>query len=112
MAALKLTETQRRRDWLIIIGASLFLLLAACLDAQALWRLPLYAAELWLLCTALYALGGEPPVPPLRHCCAAAGAVCSRAAARAAAVPVLSAPARLVLGLAAARMRPYRLAMR
>ena len=41
-----------------MLGASLFLLLAACLDAQALWRLPLYAAELWLLCTALYALGG------------------------------------------------------
>ena len=28
MAALKLTETSMRRDWLIVIGASLFLLLA------------------------------------------------------------------------------------
>ena len=56
MAALKLSETTQRRDWLIVISAALFLLLAACLDAQALWRLPLYAAELWLLCTALYAL--------------------------------------------------------
>jgi transglutaminase-like putative cysteine protease len=56
MAALKLMETHQARDWLIVVGAALFLLLAACLDAQALWRLPLYAAELWLLCTALYAL--------------------------------------------------------
>ena len=57
MAALKLMETHQARDWLIVIGSALFLLLAACLDAQELWRLPLYAAELWLLCTALYALG-------------------------------------------------------
>ncbi|MGH8205419.1 MAG: transglutaminase TgpA family protein, partial [Steroidobacteraceae bacterium] len=57
MAALKLSETTQRRDWLIVMSAALFLLLAACLDAQSLWRLPLYAAELWLLCTALYALG-------------------------------------------------------
>lgn len=65
MSALKLSETQRRRDWMIIIGASLFLLLAACLDAQALWRLPLYALEVWLLCTALYALGASPSIVPL-----------------------------------------------
>jgi transglutaminase-like putative cysteine protease len=57
MAALKLLETRGARDWLVVIGASLFLLMAACLDAQDLWRAPLYAAELWLLCTALYAVG-------------------------------------------------------
>jgi transglutaminase-like putative cysteine protease len=57
MGALKLSETTQRRDWLIVMSTALFLLLAACLDAQALWRLPLYGAELWLLCTALYALG-------------------------------------------------------
>ncbi|HEY1726600.1 MAG TPA: DUF3488 and transglutaminase-like domain-containing protein [Steroidobacteraceae bacterium] len=56
MAALKLTETTRRRDWLIVSAAALFLLLSACLGGQALWRLPLYAAELWLLCAGLYAL--------------------------------------------------------
>jgi transglutaminase-like putative cysteine protease len=71
MATLKLTETARRRDWLIILGAALFLLLAACLDGQALWWLPLYTAELWLLCTALYALGAGAEAPPtvtlLRH---------------------------------------------
>jgi transglutaminase-like putative cysteine protease len=63
MAALKLMETQRVRDWLIVLGAALFLLLAACLDAQDLWRAPFYAAELWLLCTALYALGAGAGVP-------------------------------------------------
>ena len=45
--------------------ARLFLLLAACLAAQALWLTPFYAAELWLLCTALYALGaGAAGLPP------------------------------------------------
>lgn len=66
MAAMKLSETTRLRDWLIIISAALFLLLAACLDAQSLWRLPLYALELWLLCSSLYALGAGTPAPPLR----------------------------------------------
>ncbi|HWW21175.1 MAG TPA: DUF3488 and transglutaminase-like domain-containing protein [Steroidobacteraceae bacterium] len=70
MAALKLTETSARRDWLIMVGASLFLLLAACLDAQMLWRLPLYVAELCLLCMGMYALGAGDQVPslaPLTH---------------------------------------------
>jgi transglutaminase-like putative cysteine protease len=66
MAALKLTETSMRRDWLIVVGASLFLLLAACLDAQMLWRLPLYAAELCLLCMGMYALNASAEVPPVR----------------------------------------------
>ena len=71
MAALKLTETERPRDWRILTAAALFLLLAACLDGQALWRLPLYAIEVWLLCAALYALGAGADPPPiaalLRH---------------------------------------------
>ncbi len=58
MAAAKLTETRRTRDWGIILGTTFFLLVTACLDRQTLWRLPLYAAEVWLLCTALRALGG------------------------------------------------------
>src|SRR5580704_8906736 len=66
MAALKLTETSSARDWLIVVAASLFLLLAAGLDAQALWRVPLYAAELWLLCMGMYALGSLPDSPPLQ----------------------------------------------
>jgi transglutaminase-like putative cysteine protease len=63
MAAMKLSETTQRRDWLIVLSAAVFLLLAACLDAQSLWRLPLYAVELWLLCTALYALGAGRQAP-------------------------------------------------
>jgi len=63
MAALKLMETRREREWLIVIGASLFLLLAACLASQTLWLVPFYLAELWLLCTALYALGAGANVP-------------------------------------------------
>jgi transglutaminase-like putative cysteine protease len=66
MATLKLTETVHRRDWLIVLGAALFLLLAACLDGQALWLLPLYAAELWILCSALYGLGAGADAPPAR----------------------------------------------
>jgi protein-glutamine gamma-glutamyltransferase len=64
MGAMKLSETVRLRDWLIVLSTAVFLLLAACLDAQSLWRLPMYAAELWLVCAALYALGaGNSPLP-------------------------------------------------
>lgn len=63
MAALKLTETSTRRDWLIVIASSVFLLLSACLDAQMLWRLPWYAAQLLLLCMGMYALGAGDEVP-------------------------------------------------
>jgi transglutaminase-like putative cysteine protease len=56
MAALKLLETRRTRDELVLVGAGLFLLLAACLDRQDLARVPLYAAEGWLCCAALAAL--------------------------------------------------------
>ena len=55
MAALKLLEMQRPRDEVVLIGAGLFLLLAACLDRQALLRTPLYALETWLCCAALAA---------------------------------------------------------
>ena len=95
MATLKLTETVRRRDWLIVLGAALFLLLAACLDGQALWRLPLYAAELWLLCArALRArrrrrgAAGAGAAAPIGVEPGGGAAVC------AAAVPVRSAPVR------------------
>jgi protein-glutamine gamma-glutamyltransferase len=53
MAALKLLETRARRDQLVVLGASLFLLLAACLDRQSLPRVPLYSLEVWLCCAAL-----------------------------------------------------------
>ena len=53
MAALKLLETHRRRDRFVLVGAGLFLLLAACLDRQSLVRAPLYLGETWLACAAL-----------------------------------------------------------
>jgi transglutaminase-like putative cysteine protease len=53
MGAIKLLETRNRRDRYIVIGAALFLLLAACLDRQSLVRLPLYLGEAVLCCTAL-----------------------------------------------------------
>ncbi len=62
MAALKLLETQRPRDQVVLIGAGLFLLLAACLDRQSLLRTPLYALQTWLCCAALAAVG-SPALP-------------------------------------------------
>ena len=62
MAALKLLEMRRARDLLVLVGAGLFLLLAACLDRQALLRTPLYALETWLCCAALAAVA-TPALP-------------------------------------------------
>jgi protein-glutamine gamma-glutamyltransferase len=59
MASLKLLETYRRRDRLILVGAGLFLLLAACLDRQSLARAPLYLGEAWLACAALAVIATE-----------------------------------------------------
>jgi len=55
MGAIKLLETNSRRDQYIVIGAALFLLLAACLDRQTLARVPLYVGETLLCCAALVA---------------------------------------------------------
>lgn len=53
MGSIKLLETRSARDQLIVIGAGIFLLLAACLDRQSLVRAPLYLGHAWLCCTAL-----------------------------------------------------------
>ena len=53
MGAIKLLETRAQRDHYIIIGAGLFLLLAACLDRQNLLRSPLYVLHAWVCCAAL-----------------------------------------------------------
>jgi protein-glutamine gamma-glutamyltransferase len=53
MAGLKLLETRGSRDERVLVGAGLFLLLAALLDRESLTRLPLYALEVWLCCAAL-----------------------------------------------------------
>ncbi|MDE2219488.1 MAG: DUF3488 domain-containing protein [Gammaproteobacteria bacterium] len=63
MTAAKLFEARANRDWYVICGATLFLLLAACLDRQQLWRLPLYALCLLLCLGALRGLSGGAPVP-------------------------------------------------
>ena len=52
MASVKLLETFTQRDQYIVLGGSLFLLLAACLDRQGLLRTPLYLLEAWLCCAA------------------------------------------------------------
>ena len=64
MTAAKLFESRATRDWYVILGAALFLLLAACLDRQQLWRLPCYAAALWLCSAALRGLDGGANQPP------------------------------------------------
>jgi transglutaminase-like putative cysteine protease len=73
MGALKLLEATRPRDFAFLVGAALFLLLAACLDAQTLWRLPLYALDLQLCCAALLALARGPVGAPARADLRAAG---------------------------------------
>ena len=53
MGGLKLLETRAARDQFVMVGAGLFLLLAACLDRQELVRAPLYGLQAWLCCGAL-----------------------------------------------------------
>ena len=53
MGALKLVESRLRRDNAIVIGVALFLLLAAALASQAMWRLPLYLVTVWGACAAI-----------------------------------------------------------
>jgi transglutaminase-like putative cysteine protease len=60
MAAIKLLETHTRRDQFIVVGGTLFLLLAACLERQSLLRTPLYVLETWLCCATL-AVVAYPP---------------------------------------------------
>jgi transglutaminase-like putative cysteine protease len=61
MGALKVMESRTRRDDAIVIGVSLFLLLAAGLAVQSLLRAPLYLLALWGACAtiALVAHGGS-----------------------------------------------------
>jgi transglutaminase-like putative cysteine protease len=63
MSAAKLFEARTLRDWQVLNGATLFLLLAACLDRQQLWRLPVYAMCLWLSASSLRGLGGGAALP-------------------------------------------------
>jgi len=65
MVTIKLLETRTRRDQYIVIGGALFLLLAACLDRQALAWVPLYGTDALLCCSALavVAYTGDEAVP-------------------------------------------------
>jgi len=63
MTAAKLFEARTLRDWYVIVGATLFLLMAACLDRQAFWRLPVYALSLWLCVAVLRGLAGGAALP-------------------------------------------------
>ncbi len=64
MGAVKLLETRTQRDQFIVVGAGVFLLLAACLDRQNIARAPLYLLHAWLCCAALAAIGYTPGNSP------------------------------------------------
>jgi protein-glutamine gamma-glutamyltransferase len=64
MAGLKLLETRTARDEFVMVGAALFLLLAACLDREDLARAPLYALEAWVCCAALALVAAPECSPP------------------------------------------------
>jgi protein-glutamine gamma-glutamyltransferase len=67
MGAGKLLETSTRRDELIVVGASLFLLLAACLDRQELLRAPLYLVHVWICCAGVAVIAYAPPLGSARE---------------------------------------------
>jgi protein-glutamine gamma-glutamyltransferase len=71
MAGLKLLETRAARDQFVLVGAGLFLLLAACLDRQELVRAPLYGLQAWLCCGALAVIAA--PATSARAALALAG---------------------------------------
>ena len=60
MCTVKLTETHARRDEYIVVGGTLFLLLAACLERQSLLRTPLYMLETWLCCATFAIIAYSP----------------------------------------------------
>jgi transglutaminase-like putative cysteine protease len=66
MGALKLVEARARRDDGIVIGVSLFMLLAAALADQSLSRLPLYLLVVWGACAAMMQVAHPHSGLPLR----------------------------------------------
>lgn len=62
MGALKVIESRTPRDDAIVIGVALFLLLAAALGGQALWRLPLYLAVMWGACASMALVAHDDPL--------------------------------------------------
>jgi transglutaminase-like putative cysteine protease len=62
MGSIKLLETRTQRDQFIVVAAAVFLLLAACLDRQAMLRAPLYLLQAWACCAALAIVAYGTPV--------------------------------------------------
>lgn len=60
MSAVKLLETHAPRDQYIVVGGSLFLLLAACLERQNLSRTPFYLLQAWACCGTLAIIAYSP----------------------------------------------------
>jgi transglutaminase-like putative cysteine protease len=60
MSAVKLLETHAPRDQYIVVGGSLFLLIAACLERQNLSRTPLYLLQAWACCGTLAIIAYSP----------------------------------------------------
>jgi protein-glutamine gamma-glutamyltransferase len=60
MTGAKLLESRALRDWLVLLAATTFLLMAACLDRQQAWLVPGYAACLWLCLAALRGMDTGP----------------------------------------------------
>jgi transglutaminase-like putative cysteine protease len=77
MSAIKLLETHAPRDEYIVVGGSLFLVLAACLERQNLLRAPLYLLQAWLCCGTMAIIAYSPSNTPSR---APAGGFSHRAA--------------------------------
>jgi transglutaminase-like putative cysteine protease len=61
MGALKLAESRTRRDDGIVVAVALFMLLAAALADQSLWRLPLYLLFAWAACAAMAVIAHPGP---------------------------------------------------
>lgn len=66
MGALKLLESRGRRDDAIVVGVSLFMLLAAALADQSLTRLPLYLLAIWCACSAMMLIAHPDTGLPVR----------------------------------------------
>ncbi|HET9865616.1 MAG TPA: DUF3488 and transglutaminase-like domain-containing protein [Steroidobacteraceae bacterium] len=66
MGALKVLESRGRRDDAIVIGVALFLLLAAALSGQALWRVPLYLLAAWAAGGAIALVAHGDPMLTVR----------------------------------------------
>ena len=57
MGALKLMETRTHRDGVVVTVVALILVLAAGLDRQDLWRLPLFLCVAWMALAAIASMG-------------------------------------------------------